>query len=118
VRELRNAVFRLALMARDETIDRGTVEDTLPSSKDIGREQAGNGFEFALAQWFAANRSNEGNLYHSALAAFEKPLFERVLADTQGNQIRAAQRLGINRNTLRKRLSELSISPEAFARPR
>ncbi len=46
-------------------------------------------------------------LYHSALAAFEKPLFEHALGETGGNQLRAAQLLGINRNTLRKRLVSL-----------
>ena len=41
-----------------------------------------------------------GALYHGALAAFEKPLFEHALRETGGNQLRAAQLLGINRNTL------------------
>jgi two-component system nitrogen regulation response regulator GlnG len=49
------------------------------------------------------------------LAAFEKPLFEYALARTGGNQLRAAALLGINRNTLRKRLSELAIDPDRFS---
>ena len=53
-----------------------------------------------------------GQLYDDALAMFERPLFLHVLAQTTGNQLRAAQILGINRNTLRKRLSELGIHPE------
>jgi two-component system nitrogen regulation response regulator GlnG len=57
-----------------------------------------------------------GALYHGALAAFEKPLFEHALRETGGNQLRAAQLLGINRNTLRKRLDDLRIDPEGFAR--
>ena len=55
-----------------------------------------------------------GALYHGALAAFEKPLFEHALRETGGNQLRAAQVLGINRNTLRKRLDDLQIDPERF----
>jgi two-component system nitrogen regulation response regulator GlnG len=39
-----------------------------------------------------------------------------VLRETGGNQFRAAQQLGINRNTLRKRLGELAIDPEEFGR--
>jgi two-component system nitrogen regulation response regulator GlnG len=39
-----------------------------------------------------------------------------VLKENAGNQLRAAQQLGINRNTLRKRLSELAIDPEDYAR--
>ena len=46
----------------------------------------------------------------------ERPLFSEVLRETGGNQLRAAQALGINRNTLRKRLSELALDPEEFTR--
>jgi two-component system nitrogen regulation response regulator GlnG len=55
-------------------------------------------------------------VYHEALAVFEKPLIEHALRETQGNQLRAAQFLGINRNTLRKKLGELEIRPEEFVR--
>ena len=54
----------------------------------------------------------EGELYSAALAAFERPLFLHALAVTGGNQLRAARLLGINRNTLRKRLSDLAIDPD------
>ncbi len=39
----------------------------------------------------------------------ERPLIEAVLTHTQGNQIRAAALLGINRNTLRKKIGELGV---------
>ena len=118
VRELRNAVFRLALMARDDTIDAATVEDTLPSPATEDTSRRGDGFAAAVESWLAETQPREGTLYHAALAAFEKPLFEHALQVTEGNQLRAAQLLGINRNTLRKRLSELDISPELFLRRR
>ena len=60
--------------------------------------------------------NNMGNLYHDALAELERPLFRHALSKTGGNQLKAAQLLGINRNTLRKRLSELDIDPESFSR--
>ncbi|MGK4456043.1 helix-turn-helix domain-containing protein, partial [Klebsiella pneumoniae] len=69
----------------------------------------------ALQQWLAEQRPAAGRLYDEALAAFERPLFVHVLAQTGGNQLRAAQILGINRNTLRKRLGELGIYPEEAA---
>ncbi|MEC7535524.1 MAG: nitrogen regulation protein NR(I) [Pseudomonadota bacterium] len=116
VRELRNAVFRLALMAREDVIDRVAVEDILPPIRETGAERTGNGFETAVETWIAEARPADGAVYHAALAAFEKPLFELALDRTEGNQLRAARLLGINRNTLRKRLSELDIAPEAFSR--
>ncbi|MEL6239073.1 MAG: helix-turn-helix domain-containing protein, partial [Pseudomonadota bacterium] len=58
----------------------------------------------------------EGTLYQRALAAFEKPLIEHALGETRGNQLRAAKLLGINRNTLRKRIVELGVEPDRFAR--
>ncbi len=114
VRELRNVVFRLALMARDEAIDARTVEDALgPTEETIGAV-AGDGFATALADWLQTHPAPTGTLYHGALAAFELPLFEHALKETDGNQLRAAALLGINRNTLRKKLRELAIHAEDF----
>ncbi|QZD95416.1 nitrogen regulation protein NR(I) [Qipengyuania gelatinilytica] len=118
VRELRNVVFRLALLARDSQIDAQTVADVLPSNAGNANDDGRDGFEAALSDWLDHERPSAGTLYHGALAAFEKPLFEHALRETDGNQLRAAQLLGINRNTLRKRLSDLEIEPERFARRR
>jgi len=49
------------------------------------------------------------NVYHQVQERVERPLIEVVLERTQGNQIRAAALLGINRNTLRKKITELGI---------
>ncbi len=116
VRELRNAVFRLALMARDDVVDAATVADTLPPEVESEPVRGGEGFGLALENWLAQSAPGEGALYHAALAAFEKPLFEYALERTDGNQLRAARLLGINRNTLRKRLSDLEIFPDQFLR--
>lgn len=115
VRELRNGVYRLALMAREEVIDAQTVRDVLGQEllQPVGKN--GSAFSQTLDRWIGEERPAEGTLYHSALSAFEKPLFEYALRKTGGNQLRASRLLGINRNTLRKRLVELSIDPEKFA---
>jgi two-component system nitrogen regulation response regulator GlnG len=68
-----------------------------------------------LVNWLAAESPPPGAVYHRALAAFEKPLIEHALGRTGGNQLRAAQLLGINRNTLRKRIGELGLEPDRFA---
>ncbi len=118
VRELRNAVFRLALMGREDVIDRAAVEDILPANRALDEPSSKPALDTAVEDWVDRNRPADGALYHAALAAFEKPLFELALERTGGNQLRAARLLGINRNTLRKRLSELAIAPEEFARMR
>ncbi|MBX7540656.1 nitrogen regulation protein NR(I) [Qipengyuania sphaerica] len=118
VRELRNVVFRLALMSRDEVIDAGLVEELLPRRPQSDEAASSNPIETALDAWLAVARPAPGSLYHEALEVFEKPLIEHALRETEGNQLRAARLLGINRNTLRKKLGELDIRPEAFAQRR
>ena len=116
VRELRNVVFRLALMARDELIDGQLVDDLLPQKPQDPDGAAPKGFARALEDWLRSARPAPGALYHEALMAFEHPLIVHTLTETQGNQLRAAQLLGINRNTLRKKLAELEIRAEDYAR--
>ena len=50
------------------------------------------------------------NLYPTLMRAVEQPLIELALRETHGNQIKAARLLGLNRNTLRKKISEFEIS--------
>ncbi|TIX50043.1 sigma-54-dependent transcriptional regulator [Alteraurantiacibacter aquimixticola] len=114
VRELRNFMFRAALMAREEEIDAATVNALLESSAAEASLPVDSDIGALIGQWLLDAGLPEGDLYHAALAVFEKPLFEHALEKTGGNQLRAAQMLGINRNTLRKRLSDLAINPEQF----
>ena len=53
--------------------------------------------------------SNESQLYKFILAQVEKPLIENVLDKTEGNQLKAAKILGINRNTLHSKIKKLGI---------
>ncbi|MDD3797712.1 MAG: sigma-54 dependent transcriptional regulator [Novosphingobium sp.] len=114
VRELRNFIYRMALLAREDVIDRIVVATFLDEQPHVPQMEGDVDFGAALGSWLAESGPADGTLYHSALAAFEKPLFEHALAETGGNQLKAAQMLGINRNTLRKRLGELAIDPERF----
>jgi two-component system nitrogen regulation response regulator GlnG len=115
VRELRNFAYRAALLAREEEVDAATVGQLL-ADRPAGEEPGSRtDLPAALSAWLAETTIAPGTLYHAALAAFEKPLFEHALARTGGNQLRAAALLGINRNTLRKRLSELAIDPDSFS---
>ncbi|WP_324260204.1 sigma 54-interacting transcriptional regulator [Altererythrobacter sp. H2] len=115
VRELRNAVFRLALMAREDVIDAQSVREMIGDALASRPTATDGGFAEALRVWLAEAAPREGALYHASLAAFERPLFEHALRQTGGNQLRAARLLGINRNTLRKRLGELAIEADQFS---
>ena len=110
VRELRNVAYRLALLAREDVIDDEAVAALLERDP---RETAAVApladFAAAVADFLATEVPAEGQLYDAALAAFERPLFAHALAATGGNQLRAARLLGINRNTLRKRLVDLEM---------
>ena len=116
VRELRNFIYRLALLAREDTIDGDALAALLEANLRRDEAAGEGGLDLAVLAWLASERPSPGTVYDTALAAFERPLFEAVLRDTGGNQLRAAQVLGINRNTLRKRLTELGISPVELAR--
>ena len=58
----------------------------------------------------AMNVGSGKNLYPTLMRAVERPLIELALRETRGNQIKAARLLGLNRNTLRKKITEFQIS--------
>jgi two-component system nitrogen regulation response regulator GlnG len=107
VRELRNVIYRVALMARESAVE---AEALAPLLTDEPASVAPADFASALAALLEASPPGEGELYDAALAAFERPLFAHALAATGNNQVRAARLLGINRNTLRKRLVDLGMA--------
>ncbi|MFZ5742871.1 MAG: sigma-54-dependent transcriptional regulator [Pseudomonadota bacterium] len=116
VRELRNFIYRLALLSRDDVIDAAALAPMLAEVPRVEGAATGDALDTAVRSWLGVNNPAAGSVYDAALAAFERPLFEAVLRETHGNQLRAAQVLGINRNTLRKRLSELGITPGELVR--
>ena len=56
----------------------------------------------------------KGVLYRSLMDALEKPLIEHVLQRTEGNQLKAARILGVNRNTIRAKIKKLDIHSDMF----
>lgn len=116
VRELRNFIYRLALLAREDMVDAATLEALLVQNVRAEDAPEADNLDGAVASWLRQTNPAQGTVYDTALAAFERPLFAEVLTATGGNQLRAAQVLGINRNTLRKRLGELSLDADSFVR--
>ncbi|MGF6231168.1 two-component system nitrogen regulation response regulator GlnG [Inquilinus ginsengisoli] len=121
VRELENLARRLCALYSQETIGIDVVEaelsDALPQAGMVepGVEPAGEGLSAAverhLRDYFAAHAGSlpASGLYDRVLREVERPLITLSLAATRGNQIRAAELLGLNRNTLRKKIRELDI---------
>jgi two-component system nitrogen regulation response regulator GlnG len=60
------------------------------------------------------DKSRDGALYKLVMQAIEKPLIENTLERTEGNQLRAARILGLNRNTMRSKIKKLGIDPKRW----
>jgi two-component system nitrogen regulation response regulator GlnG len=122
VRELENLMRRLAVLARDEVIDADAIRamlggETSPAVAvvDPGLATAVEHLVERIAREDPAALQN-GSLYDRVIATVERSLIETMLARNAGNQLRTARAMGINRNTLRKRLDTLAIDPDAWSR--
>jgi two-component system nitrogen regulation response regulator GlnG len=116
VRELGNVVQRLAVLSRDTIVTVRDVETVLHENGESGGAvEPAALIARAVDDWTRermASAAEDGDNIHAQLEAIvEAALFRRVLRDVRGNQLEAARRLGINRNTLRKRLGQLDIDP-------
>jgi len=118
VRELENLVRRLAALHPQETISESIVEAELDEAAAAlapadgsGEETLSSSVERHLDAYFRgfADSLPPPGLYHRILREVESPLINAALASTRGNQIKAAELLGVNRNTLRKKIRELDI---------
>jgi two-component system nitrogen regulation response regulator GlnG len=118
VRELENVVQRAMVMAAGgvilpEHLPIGPVSAAASVAVDASLEDV---IERKLMECVRGLRhQGSANLYDLMISLVEKPLLRAVLRETGGNQLRAAQILGINRNTLRKKLTEHGIDPEGLA---
>jgi two-component system, NtrC family, nitrogen regulation response regulator GlnG len=115
VRELENVVQRAMVMATSgvilpEHLPIGPVSAAASVAIDATLEEI---IERKLIECVRGLREHaSANLYDLMVGLVEKPLLRAVLRETGGNQVRAAQILGINRNTLRKKLTEHGIDPD------
>ena len=116
VRELENLVRRLAVLYSDEVITADMVlqefSKDLPPVENAGiiQNRLEDQLEEACRTLLDADREGEDSAYTVALAWVERPLIVEALRLTGGNRAKAADKLGIHRNTLRTRLKSLDIS--------
>jgi two-component system nitrogen regulation response regulator GlnG len=113
IRELENVLKRAVVLTTTDTI----TPEHLPLSISRFSEPADKKKIFledlieARLQLYASKLppDTEGDLYEMIIGQVEKSLIEKVIRKTSGNQIQAARILGINRNTLRKKIQELGV---------
>ncbi|MBL9010226.1 MAG: nitrogen regulation protein NR(I) [Alphaproteobacteria bacterium] len=119
VRELENLAQRLAALHAEEVITAAVVEHELdlPTPNDPALPQNDDGIAAAVERYVLGLLSKEepgrfpqDGLYNAVLEQVERPLLSAVLGATRGNQIKAAKMLGLNRNTLRKKLKALDVT--------
>src|SRR6202030_285791 len=118
VRELENLARRLAALYPQETITASVIDSELSQPEMIAAEEdpksadvLSSAIERHLTAYFASFGTElpPPGLYHRVLREMKQPLLSVTLAATRGNQIRAADLLGVNRNTLRKKIRDLDI---------
>jgi two-component system nitrogen regulation response regulator GlnG len=127
IRELENLVRRLAALHPDDVINASAIESELsvvrrsspriiePKAMEAQAMPNTEGFEAYLRNYLKSYFGRFGDdlpppgIYERLLVEFERPLVAAALAATNGNQVRAADLLGLNRNTLRKKIRELGI---------
>ncbi len=117
IRELENCIYRACTLGVSRMIGAEELQRHFTQAS-VKAAQEPSGItsleQLAAEQLKAYFGAHEGalppeGLYARILPLIERPLIAQALAATRGNQIRAAQLLGINRNTLRKRMQELGI---------
>jgi two-component system, NtrC family, nitrogen regulation response regulator GlnG len=121
VRELENLIRRLSALYPQDVFTAEIIEAELRSNAPLA--EAGSGIadsapadiSSAVERWLANYFAEHGaelpppGLYHRVLRQLEHPLITAALTATRGNQIKAAELLGLNRNTLRKKIRELEV---------
>jgi two-component system nitrogen regulation response regulator GlnG len=120
VRELENLILRLAVLSPDEAITLRDVERELRAGAS---EQKGvsAGLEkdvetllhrYVMGDLIAGGDSEDSAVYSRVIDQVERPLIKLALSVTAGNKVKAAQLLGMNRNTLRAKINALGIAED------
>lgn len=119
IRELENLVRKLAALCPEDVISEASIsaefdqleEPALMRKAEEEDQSLGTSIERHLAAYFNSYGDDlpPPGLYHRLLKELEYPLLTATLSVTRGNQIKAAELLGVNRNTLRKKIRDLQI---------
>jgi len=117
VAELKNIARRLVINTRTTRIEAGDVDEVLPKVAERVPLEDLSFEEMVKAKLAGFLQRMDGyavhDLYEKVLERVERPLFDLVLERTGGNQLKAAELLGLNRNTLRRKLDALGVKRRA-----
>ncbi|HLI65538.1 MAG TPA: sigma 54-interacting transcriptional regulator [Caulobacteraceae bacterium] len=116
VRELENLIRRICALYAEELITARIVERELQDQAPAPSGESGPVTLSALVERHLASHFADqpdgvppAGLYDRVLHEVERPLIQLTLGATRGNQVRAAEILGLNRNTLRKKIQDLGL---------
>ncbi|HLZ76246.1 nitrogen regulation protein NR(I) [Phenylobacterium sp.] len=116
VRELENLIRRICALYGEDLITARIIERELADQQPAAQGEEGPAtlsqlVERKLSSYFADQPDGlpPAGLYDRVLEEVERPLIQLTLSATRGNQVRAAEILGLNRNTLRKKISDLGV---------
>ena len=107
--ELENVIQRACVLAPGEVITPEDLGESLQGAHYVGRDEAESRLELAVQQacrqrLLEKKEGIPGSAFHDIVAQVEATLVREVLTATSGNQLKAAERLGLNRTTLRKKM--------------
>ncbi len=116
VRELQNMMQRMAVLIREDVISADVVRQNIDPELASGSEASEGDLDMLLGEWVRRRLAisamkGAADLHGDMLGLVEPVLLRETLMAVDGNQIRAAALLGINRNTLRKKLNDYEIDP-------
>ena len=110
VRELENAIKRLLVLSPDSIISADETKEAIDSQAGYGEAEAEEKKTEELIRMMVENSDlSLQNVHEQVIGKVEKQLIEAILAKTDGNMKQAATILGINRNTLSKKINDLGI---------
>ena len=117
VRELENFILKLCALYTDDNIMNEDLAEEILNLQKLDQQMldTDNQFSKILENYLSRNinkinKEYQGDVYNYFVTELEKVLLLEVLKNKNGNQLKAAELLGLNRNTLRKKITELNIS--------